>query len=150
VHNQIATIAGSNLIDLLILDSGKIARTLDRLSEAEQLLAAATVDSPHELVKYLEASSSLDVVRAMFECMGDRTESRESFYRADFPFTDDLEWLCWHTIERTATGSRLARDAIPFDQYPLRPADRQRYLSPVAAILRGDYQSSVYQAIGTL
>ena len=51
----------------------------------------------------------------------DRTESRESFYREDYPETNDDEWFVWHGITKDAGGSAaFDREPIPLERFPLR------------------------------
>ena len=75
----------------------------------------------------------------------DRTESREQFFREDFPMTDPT-WFCWH-------GATLARDGkVVFDRQGF-PTEGIRFtpqvpdaggLGPIGAIIRGEHEALVH------
>jgi hypothetical protein len=83
----------------------------------------------------------------MYSCMLDRTESREAFYREDFPMTDDERWLVWHMATRTSDGIVFEKAGIPFDRYTYVPPERVVKASPLHAILHGEYDPNVYEDI---
>ncbi len=74
----------------------------------------------------------------------DRTESREQFYREDYPETDDQDWFCWHGIRRGARGMTFDRERIPLEKWRLQPEKRPRHLSPIAAIMNGSFDPAFY------
>jgi succinate dehydrogenase/fumarate reductase flavoprotein subunit len=74
----------------------------------------------------------------------DRTESREQFFREDFPMTEP-SWFCWH-------GATLGRDGkVAFDRQGF-PTEGVRFtpqvpeaggLGPIGAIFRGEHEALV-------
>jgi succinate dehydrogenase / fumarate reductase flavoprotein subunit len=142
VHERLARITGTT-IDLVVQNGPGIERSLVDLAGLVELLPEVTVEDPHELVKFHEAEAALEGARLVYVSMLDRTESRESFYREDYPVTDNGEWRVWHTMERTPTGDRLGREPIPHDRYTYRPPATAggRKVSPLASIL-GDPDST--------
>src|SRR5207302_6592506 len=97
-----------------------------------ELLAVADT---HELVKAHEVRSAIEVAQLIYLSALDRTESRESFYRQDFPDTNNDDWFCWHNARLTNAGWMFDRQPIP-NHEPL-PA---RHKSPIAAIMDHDYR----------
>jgi succinate dehydrogenase / fumarate reductase flavoprotein subunit/fumarate reductase flavoprotein subunit len=139
MHEAIQHLLGST-IDVMVQSDTSIRRSLAQVAELRTAWTGSRVRDHHELVKYHEATNLLDSLEFVYRAMLDRTESRETFYREDYPMTDDLEWLCWHTARLTDAGVVFTRDEIPFSRYRYRPPSPQRTLSPIAAILQGQYE----------
>jgi succinate dehydrogenase/fumarate reductase flavoprotein subunit len=142
VHERLARIAGTT-IDLVVQNASRIEHALAELTGLRSLLPDIAVGSPHELVKYHEAVGAVEGARLVYRSMLDRTESRESFYREDYPLTDNIEWRCWHTIERTVDGDKLGKLPIPYDRYRYQPPPGDRAFSPLATILGAAAEEAV-------
>ena len=115
-------------------------------SVIEEVLAATThavAADLHDLVKLHEARTLAQCAQLTYALGIDRTESREQFYREDYPETDDDAWFCWHGVTRTAEGQVFDRIPIPLDG-PLRPEKSFKGLSPIAAMMRDCYDPAVY------
>ncbi|HWG04263.1 MAG TPA: hypothetical protein VG271_04545, partial [Beijerinckiaceae bacterium] len=92
---------------------------------------------PHELVKAEEARAFLEAFDLSMAGAAARTESRESFYRTDYPHTDNRNWFCWHLATKGENGPTFRREPIPLERYrraaPLMP---DAMLSPIAGNLQ--------------
>jgi succinate dehydrogenase/fumarate reductase flavoprotein subunit len=144
LYMQILMAQGSPL-ELMIKTQERLEQSRDRVAELKGWLPSVGVDSTHELIKYHDARNTLDCLGLSFTCMLNRTESRGNFYREDYPYSDDAEWLCWHFAQQTADGIQLGKQAIPFEQYTFQPGEFKRTLSPLAAIFREEYDPSSYE-----
>jgi succinate dehydrogenase / fumarate reductase, flavoprotein subunit len=144
-YRDALAVTGSSL-NLMVMTATKADAALERIAQLRAQAPGVDIDgSTQNLMKYHEALNSLDVLEMMYRCMKDRTESRESFYREDYPYTEDVSWRCWHRLQRTSDGVDLSRAAIPNQDRGAAAAPRQRFLSPMAAIFRGDYDPAVYE-----
>jgi succinate dehydrogenase/fumarate reductase flavoprotein subunit len=99
----------------------------------------------HDLVKLHEARNVATCSGVVYRSALDRTESREQFFREDFPMTDPA-WFRWH-------GATLNRDGnVVFDRQSF-PTEGMRFtpqmadavsLGPIGAIIRGEHDASVH------
>jgi succinate dehydrogenase / fumarate reductase flavoprotein subunit len=144
-YGEIVAAVGSPL-DLMVQSDRSINRVLSALERLQIRLPSVTANSPHNLVRYHEVRNMLDSLKLIYASMLDRTESRETFYREDYPMTDDAVWLCWHMAQRLPGGIAFRKEAIPFDRYELKPNSSVRTLSPLAAMFQHRYDPSNYDA----
>lgn len=142
-YDEVVDIVGSPL-DLMVQSADTITESLARTRALRERVPEVSAQSFHNLVKFHDARNALDNFELIYASMLDRTESRESFYRQDFPYMDDVEWLCWHTARRDESGLEFNKVPIPFERYEFVPAERVRKLSPLAAIFSRDYDPSAY------
>jgi succinate dehydrogenase/fumarate reductase flavoprotein subunit len=140
VHDEMAWLETS-VVDGILNSGPKLRRKLEVVEAMHGALERARADDLHDLLKFHEARNVVEFARVQYLSALDRTESRESFYREDFPETDDDHWFCWHGVTRTAGGTpRFDREAIPLERFRLQPpATGGRRLSPVAAIMQDRY-----------
>jgi succinate dehydrogenase / fumarate reductase flavoprotein subunit len=143
VYREVVAAVGSPL-DFMVQSDHSIKRVLSTLERLRLGLPTVSANSPHNLVKYHEIRNMLDSLELIYASMLDRTESRESFYREDYPMTDDVNWLCWHTARKLPSGLAFHKQAIPFDRYDLKPEAIVRTLSPLAAMFQHGYDPSNY------
>jgi succinate dehydrogenase/fumarate reductase flavoprotein subunit len=130
----------------MLLDQAKIEALIERSSDIYQAVSAASVASVHELIKLHEARNIAENARLIYLSALDRTESREQFYRTDYPQTDDESWFCLHGVTRTEAGPVFERIPIPLERFPLQRAPKaSRHDSPIAAIFAGTYEPSHYE-----
>jgi succinate dehydrogenase / fumarate reductase flavoprotein subunit len=132
-----------SVIDSMLLNERKL---IAMRNCAEEVLAATThavAADLHDLVKLHEARTLAQCAQLTYALGIDRTESREQFYREDYPETDDDTWFCWHGVTRTAEGQVFDRIPIPLDG-PLRPEKSFKGLSPIAAMMGDCYDPAVY------
>ncbi len=132
VYRTIRNVLGSPL-DCMILSASRIAEIRARAAELVEASADLAAADPHELVKCEETRNFLEIFQVCMAAAQERTESRESFYRSDFPYANNAEWFCWHRAYRTAEGPAFRRDRIPTDRYRRQPpALPDTVLSPIA------------------
>jgi succinate dehydrogenase/fumarate reductase flavoprotein subunit len=144
LHDKLSQLENS-VVDGIVTNLHKFERKLEFLETMDEALGESHAEDLHELVKYFEARNVIDSARIQCRLAIDRTESRESFYREDYPETDDSEWFCWHGATRTQHGDVFDREPIPIERYQLQPpAARPKQLSPIAAMMRGCYDPAVY------
>ena len=143
-YDEVTSIVGSPL-ELMVQSAESIELALSRTEALRGRVLQVSAASPHNLVKFHDARNTLDNFELIYSCMLHRTESRESFYRTDFPLTDDEQWLCWHTVQKSDGGLAFAKEQIPFERYEFQPAEPSQKPSPLAAIFRRDYNPANYE-----
>jgi succinate dehydrogenase / fumarate reductase flavoprotein subunit len=144
IQDRIAALE-SDVVDQIILNAEKLERKIAYTEELLSRLPATPATDLHDLVKFYEARNMLDGSLVFYASSLDRTESRENFYREDFPHTDDLTWFCWHQVTNTGGGLRFNRQRIPLERYPLKPPGEPRtYLSPISAMMLNCYEPALY------
>jgi succinate dehydrogenase / fumarate reductase flavoprotein subunit len=144
IHDRLATLEMS-VVDGVLNNATKLERKLEVVAEMRAALEASHADDPHELVKFHEARNIVEFANLQYRSALDRTESRESFYREDFPQTDNDDWFCWHGVTRTLAGPVFDRERIPLERFALQPPTRGgKHLSPVAAMMRNCYDTATY------
>lgn len=135
----------SDVVDQLIHNAEKLERKISYMGELASELASSPASDTHDLVKFYEARNMVDGSLVVYRSALDRTESRETFYREDFPSTDDISWFCWHQATRTRQGLRFSRQRIPLERFALQPsAEPGVYLSPISAMMRNCYEPALY------
>ena len=143
IHDELARIQGSSL-DAMVYGEMSLCEKLRQLDALEPRLRRVRATDWHDLVKAHEAEGAFVSSRLVYLSALDRTESREQFYREDYPETDDAEWFCWHVAQRTAAGTEFSREPVALESYALQPPKRTKRLSPVGAIMRGGYDPADY------
>jgi succinate dehydrogenase / fumarate reductase flavoprotein subunit len=139
------TLLELSVVDGVIHNEQKIRRKLATIDELEAALAVAGAENPHELTKYHDARNVIDAFRLLYRMSLDRTESREAFYREDYPDCDNEAWFCWHGARRTAAGPVFDKEPIPVDRFAFAmPELPPKQASPIAAIMSGAYDPAVY------
>ena len=145
LHDQLSMLAGP-IIDSMRLDGSIIESMIARSSDLYAAASATRADNLHGLIKVHEARNVAENARLIYASALDRTESREQFYRSDFPETDDDEWFCLHGVTRTDDGIRFDRIPFEVDRFPLQRSKRIKGKpSPIAAIFAGTYEASAYE-----
>jgi succinate dehydrogenase / fumarate reductase flavoprotein subunit len=144
LHDRLAMLGGS-IADSMRLNQPKLEALVAQASELHAATSSTGAANLHELIKLHEARNISENARMIYLSALDRTESREQFYRSDYPETDDAAWFCLHGVTRTSDGMKFERIPIQLEHFPLqRPAKATRQLSPMAAIFAGTYQPSAY------
>ena len=113
------------------LNGDKLTHMLARAKDVKEQALSAHASSLHDLAKLHEAGNIAEAGEAIYSSALDRTESREQFYREDYPDTDDENWFVWHGVTRTA------EDGLGFDRAKIPPG--QRFAPP----LRGKHPSAI-------
>jgi succinate dehydrogenase/fumarate reductase flavoprotein subunit len=129
----------------MILNADKLARMLRTTEEVSEATHTCRANDLHDLVKLHEARNVATCSGTVYRSALDRTESREQFFREDFPMTDP-SWFCWH-------GATLNRDGkVVFDRRDF-PTAGARFtpktpdattLGPIGAIIRGERDALVH------
>lgn len=145
LHDRLSQLSGS-IAESMMLNRGKLERLIERSAEIYAAAETAGAASPHDLIKVHEARNIAENARCIYLSAIDRTESREQFYREDYPDTDDDAWFCLHGLTRTAQGPKFERIDIPLESYALKRTRKiARHPSPMAAIFQGNYQPAMYE-----
>jgi succinate dehydrogenase/fumarate reductase flavoprotein subunit len=103
-------------------------------------------DDLHDLVKLHEARNAATCAGAVYRSALDRTESREQFFREDYPMTDP-SWFCWHgaTLNRDGSTTFDRRDFPTEGARFAPPAPEPASLGPIGAIIRGEHGKSAHR-----
>lgn len=124
-----------SVIENFTLDDASLRK---RIAEHEQMaaaFAAVSAQDVHDLVKAHEFASSYHWVGVSLRAMLERTESRASYIRRDYPYTDDFEWRVAHTVRETAEGFVFEKQPFPYEHSTYLPEPPVRYLDPGAALI---------------
>ena len=120
-------------LDCMLLSAERLAQIRRQTEALRGRCKEMGTPDPHELVKAEEARNFLQVFDVSMAAAQARTESRESFYRTDYPQTDNQNWFCWHIVANEGDGMEFTRVSIPLETYRRKPAEmRRRHLSPIA------------------
>ena len=143
LHDDLARLEAS-VVDGMILNADKLTRMLRTTEEVLEAAAAAGQTT-------CMTSSSCTRRRNVATCSGvvyrsalDRTESREQFFREDFPMTDPA-WFCWHGATLSRDGNVVFdRQAFPTEGVRFTPDTPEAVaLGPIGAIIRGEHEALV-------
>ena len=111
----------------------ELQSTLKALEHEARLITSSDI---HELVKIEEVRNFIQAFLVSIASALAREESRESFFRSDYPETDNENWFCWHVAKLTGDSLSLRREAIPLENYPLKPRHLvSRQISTIGKIL---------------
>ena len=141
LHDDLARLEAS-VVDGMILNADKLTRMLGTTEEVLDATRICRANDLHDLVKLHEARNVATCSGVVYRSALDRTESREQFFREDFPMTDP-GWFCWH-------GATLDRDGkVVFDRQGF-PTEGAQFtpqmpdgvgLGPIGAIIRGEHEA---------
>ncbi len=119
-------------LDCMVLSAERIAQIRARLDGLHEELGEAGAADPHEMVKLEEARNFVEAFGVTMASAAERTESRESFFRRDYPDTDNINWFCWHVARLDAAGPVLRRVPVPLETYKRKPLNLPaRHLSTI-------------------
>jgi succinate dehydrogenase/fumarate reductase flavoprotein subunit len=144
LHDDLARLEAS-VVNGMILNADKLTRMLQTTQAVLEAGRSSRADDLHDLVKLHEARNVATCSGVVYRSALDRTESREQFFREDYPLTDP-GWFCWH-------GATLAGDGkVAFDRQGF-PTEGVRFtpqvpdaggLGPIGAIIRGEHAALVH------
>lgn len=144
IHDRLTALENS-VVDGVIHNAEKLNRKVAVVDGLGERLAEAYAANPHELVKFYDARNVIDAFRLQYLASLDRTESREAFYREDYPECDDEQWFCWHGATRTPDGLAFDKEPIPVERFAFQmPERRPKHLSPIAAIMAGSFDPAAH------
>jgi succinate dehydrogenase/fumarate reductase flavoprotein subunit len=139
LHDDLARLEAS-VVNGMTLNSAKLTQMLQTTEEVAEATRTCKAYDLHDLVKLHEARNVATCAGVVYRSALDRTESREQFFREDYPMTDPA-WFCWH-------GATLSRDGqVVFDRASF-PTEGARFvqrepdaagLGPIGAIIRGEH-----------
>ena len=136
LHDDLAKLEAS-VVDGMVLSGERLQAMLAVTQEVAGLTGEIAAKDLHDLVKLHEARNVSECAAAVYRSALDRTESRDQFFREDYPMTDP-SWFCWHGIRRGVDGVIMER--LPFPQegvkFPIR--NDKSGLGPIGAIIRGE------------
>jgi succinate dehydrogenase / fumarate reductase flavoprotein subunit len=136
LHDELTGMEAS-LINGLVLNEPRLRAMAEKVDDVLVAMEQTRAAHLHDLVKLHEVRSVAECARLVYLTSLDRTESREQFYREDYPEIDDDNWFCWHGTRRTEAGMTFERLPIPDKPGWLRRPDRLSGLGPIAAIMTG-------------
>lgn len=139
LHDDLARLEAS-VVDGMVLNEARLERMLAVAQDVYQLTGDIGAENLHDLVKVHEARNVAECASAVYRSALDRTESREQFFREDYPMTDP-SWFCWHSITRTMDGMRFDRLDFPTEGARIEPRNVESGLGPIGAIIRGEQKA---------
>jgi succinate dehydrogenase / fumarate reductase flavoprotein subunit len=144
LHTELARIEAS-IVDQMHFNADKLERKVKQCQDISDAAARTGAENLHELCKLHEAASIAENARLVYMSSADRTESRESFYREDYPKIDNSQWFCFHGVRRTPNGAVFDREPIPVERMPF-PAviEQDGKVSPIHAIFTDSYDPENY------
>jgi succinate dehydrogenase/fumarate reductase flavoprotein subunit len=136
IFTEIRKVLGTPL-DTLVLTEERIDSVRARLARLHRQCDELMIPDPHEFLKSEEARNFIEVFDLCMLAARNRTESRESFYRSDYPYTDNVEWMGWHAVRIDGGKPVFSRERLPMERYRRQPTEKlpDRELSPLARIL---------------
>jgi succinate dehydrogenase/fumarate reductase flavoprotein subunit len=136
LHDDLARLEAS-VVDGMVLSGERLQAMLEVTLNVARRTGEVGARDLHDLVKVHEARNVADCAGAVYRSGIDRRESREQFFREDYPMTDP-DWFCWHGIRRTEGGIVFERLPFPTEgvRFPIRNLDAG--LGPIGAIIRGE------------
>ncbi|MBQ8662732.1 MAG: FAD-dependent oxidoreductase [Eubacterium sp.] len=109
----------------IIKDQSTFEKVFADIKQMKAIVPELGATDPHGLAKCLEAADNILALEMIFRTAEMRKETRGIMYphyRADYPETDNKNWLKWINIKQGADGEmELWTEDIPMWKYPVRP-----------------------------
>ncbi|MBI4334973.1 MAG: FAD-dependent oxidoreductase [Chloroflexi bacterium] len=99
----------------------RLEKALDLIQELKARVPRLKARDAHELVRCHEARSMLLNAEVFFRAALERTETRGTNRREDYPERDDQNWLKWIIIKKEDGKMTLSTEPVPLDRYKFRP-----------------------------
>jgi succinate dehydrogenase/fumarate reductase flavoprotein subunit len=116
----------------IIKTQAKIEEMLAHVAAvAEKDLPRVAAQDAHQLIKANELRNFVEYLEPVFLCSKERTETRLTHYRLDYPYRDDENWLKWITVKREEAGLKLGFMPVPVDTNPIKPKERKKLNPPI-------------------
>ena len=100
-----------------------LRQALDQLGETSPPVA---VSSPLDLIRYLELQNMRCVAQMVCRAALERTESRGSHFRSDFPEEDNQNWLKNIVIRKANSGASLETTPVRLDLVKMAPLTKNK------------------------
>ena len=139
LHDDLARLE-SSVVKSMILSETRINELLAGAQDVAGAMAETAAEDLHDLVKWHEARNVALVAEVVYRSALDRKESREQFYREDYPMTDP-DWFCWHGVRSTGEALRFDRQAFPTEGMRFFPQRQQSGLGPIGVIMSAKSQT---------
>jgi succinate dehydrogenase / fumarate reductase flavoprotein subunit len=136
LHDDLARLEAS-VVDGMVLSGERLQAMLAVTEDVSRMTREIHAQDLHDLVKVHEARNVAECAGAVYRSALDRTESREQFFRQDYPYTDP-SWFCWHGIRRGEQGFIFERIDFPTDGVKFPIKNTEAGLGPIGAIIRGE------------
>lgn len=109
--------------EVLILKTKKGLKTaLEKINEIKaNRIPKVFARDMHYLTRYHELSNMVLIAELMLIAALERTESRGSHYREDFPQRDDKNWLKWIDVSYGDEEIRIDTENVPLANYRFKP-----------------------------
>jgi succinate dehydrogenase/fumarate reductase flavoprotein subunit len=101
----------------VIRDKAGLQEALDQLRES---YPQVTVSSPKDLIRLLEFQNMRCVAKMVCRAAIERTESRGSHFRVDFPEEDNQNWIKNVVLRKTKKGTILVKTPVNLDLVKLK------------------------------
>jgi succinate dehydrogenase/fumarate reductase flavoprotein subunit len=95
----------------IVRDRQSLERALERIAGWKDM--AQVVQTPADLIRFLELGNMLLVGEMVCRSALERTESRGAHFRSDYPQENDDSWLVNIQVRRAASGLVLERAPLP-------------------------------------
>lgn len=125
------TVRSAPVSDIKIVED-RIKETIGALDQlAKNELPKITARDAHELTKANQTKNLALFSKLVFLSALERKESRGYHYRADYPYTDNKDWLKWSIIKcKEGDEVELTFEPVPIERYPVKPPSRERVPYP--------------------
>jgi succinate dehydrogenase/fumarate reductase flavoprotein subunit len=119
----------------IIRHADRLQNSLDQICRLrDEVVPLIKAYDPHYLRMAIEASNMVTCAELFLRAALNRTESRGSHLREDFPDIDNIDWLKWIVLTKADGTIRTAAEGIPIETYLKKP-ERKKYAHPVTTVL---------------
>ncbi|MBI4334112.1 MAG: FAD-binding protein [Chloroflexi bacterium] len=108
----------------------RLEKALDQIQELKARVSGVKARDAHELVRCHEARSMLLNAEIFFRAALERTETRGSNRREDYPERDDRNWLKWIIIKKEDGRMTLSKEPVPLERYKFKPGSEPARVDP--------------------
>ncbi len=140
LHDDLARLE-SSVVKSMILSELRLNELLCGARDVADAMDHTRAQDLHDLVKWHEARNVALNAQIVYRSALDRTESREQFYREDFPMTDP-DWFCWHGVRSAGEDFVFDKQAFPQEGARFFPQKQESGLGPIGVIMSAQSQST--------
>ncbi|MBI4334364.1 MAG: FAD-binding protein [Chloroflexi bacterium] len=114
----------------------RILKVLAVIEDMKSELPAIAAPDWHEVTRANEFGNFLQCAELVFRGALERQESRQSHYREEYPYRDDINWLKLIVMRRADEGLTIRYEPIPLDKWTVRPRARVKIAHPVQMFIK--------------